>query len=246
VTVPEVKLPPVMPSFPSIPTPSQPTSYVTSTVPVPEPMPVVEKQLPQPAPTVTLPSGPTRAIQIHDSYLVVETPKGMLVIDQHALHERILYEQLRQRVREGKLDIQRLLIPEPIELTMDQAAAVMDAKEQLLELGLDVEDFGGGTVAVSSYPALLKRVPVSHIFQSVVDVLITKDRAPTRDQLFNHLLATMSCKAAVKAGDHLTSEEIDYLMHLRELAEDSHHCPHGRPTSLVFSRQELDKQFKRI
>ena len=196
--------------------------------------------------TDTRPLTPARAIQIHDAYLVVETAGGMVVIDQHALHERILYEQLRKRVREGKLDVQRLLIPEPVELTMEQAAAVLDAKPQLAELGLDVEDFGGGTVAVSSFPALLSRVPVAQIFQSVVDALATKDRPPTRDQLFNHLLATMACKAAVKAGDKLTAEEIDYLMHLRQMADDSHHCPHGRPTSLVFSRHELDKQFKRI
>ena len=187
-----------------------------------------------------------RAIQIHDSYLVVETRDGMLVIDQHALHERILFEQLRRRVREGKLEIQRLLIPEPIDLTMEQAGTVLEARPQLAELGLEVEDFGGGTVAVSSYPALLGRVPVADIFQSVVDVLANRDRPPTRDQLFDHLLATMACKAAVKAGDRLSPEEIDYLMSLRPTAEDSHHCPHGRPTSLVFSRQELDKQFKRV
>jgi len=190
-------------------------------------------------------SVPNRAIQIHDAYLVVETPDGMLVIDQHALHERILYEQLRARVRDGKLEVQRLLIPEPIELTMEQAGAILEARTQLGELGLEVEDFGGGTVAVSSYPALLGRVPVSQIFQSVVDVLATKDRPPTREQLLDRLLATMACKAAVKAGDRLTPEEIDHLMRLRPTADDSHHCPHGRPTSLVFSRQELDKQFRR-
>lgn len=195
----------------------------------------------------TPPSGlAQRAIQIHDAYLVVETPDGMLVIDQHALHERILFEQLRRRVREGKLDVQRLLIPEPIDLTMEQAGAVLEARTALAELGLEVEDFGGGTVAVSSYPALLGRVPVAQIFRSVVDALAARDRPPTRDQLFDHLLATMACKAAVKAGDRLSPEEIDYLMRLRPTAEDSHHCPHGRPTSLVFSRQELDKQFKRI
>jgi DNA mismatch repair protein MutL len=199
-----------------------------------------------PAPGSPISSGSTRAIQIHDAYLVVETPDGMLVVDQHALHERILYEQLRRRVREGKLEAQRLLIPEPIDLPMEQAAAVLDARPQLAELGLDVEDFGGGTVAVSGYPALLGRVPVAEIFRGVADALAARDRPPTRDQLFEHLLATMACKAAVKAGDRLSPEEIDHLMRLRPTVEDSHHCPHGRPTSLVFSRQELDKQFKRV
>jgi DNA mismatch repair protein MutL len=99
---------------------------------------------------------------------------------------------------------------------------------------------------VSSYPALLGRVPVGQILEGVVDALTARDRPPTREHLFNHLLATMACKAAVKAGDRLTPEEIDYLMQLRQSAEDSHHCPHGRPTSLIFSRQELDKQFRRV
>jgi DNA mismatch repair protein MutL len=201
---------------------------------------------PTPAHATAPAAAPVRAMQIHDAYLVVETPDGMLVVDQHALHERILYEQLRRRVRDGKLEAQRLLIPEPIDLTMEQAGAVLEARPQLAELGLDVEDFGRGTVAVSSYPALLGRVPVVQLFGGVVDVLTTRDRPPTRDQLLDSLLATMACQAAVKAGDRLAPEEVDYLMRLRPTAEDSHHCPHGRPTSLVFSRHELDKQFKRV
>ena len=222
---------------PSVPPASAPPAFTTAPAPsVPE------------APLIKIPAmaPPQRAIQIHDSYLIVETEQGMLVIDQHALHERILFEQLRRRILDGKLDVQRLLIPEPIDLTLEQAAVVLDAKPQLAELGLEVEDFGGGTVAVSSYPSLLSRIPVQQIFQGIVDELVKEDRTPSKAHVFHHLLATMACKAAVKAGDKLTGDEIDYLMQLRQLAEDSHHCPHGRPTSLTFSRQELDKQFKRI
>jgi DNA mismatch repair protein MutL len=225
--------------------------FPPSPLPPPEPRDIAPEVVANSPPiaNVSIPSITSpllRAIQIHDAYLVVETRDGMLVVDQHALHERILYEQLRNRLREGKLDIQRLLIPEPFELTMEQAGSVLEAREALAELGLEVEDFSGGTVAVSSYPALLSRVSVTQIFQSVVDALCAKDRAPTREQLFDHLLATMACKAAVKAGDRLSGDEIDYLMQLRPMAEDSHHCPHGRPTSLIFSRHELDKQFRRI
>ena len=200
-----------------------------------------------PKPEVQIPNPETRssALQIHDAYLVFETPKGMLVIDQHALHERILFEQLRQRIRLGQLEVQRLLIPEPVDLPAEQAVCVLEAKEELKDLGLEVEDFGGNTVLICSYPTLLGRASPVTILKSVVDCLVSKDRPPTREQLLHTLIATMACKAAVKAGDRLTQEEIDYLMHLREMAEDSHHCPHGRPTSLLFSRQELDKQFRR-
>ena len=185
-------------------------------------------------------------MQIQDTYLVLETLEGMVVIDQHALHERILFEQLRRRIRAGQLEVQRLLIPEPIDLPAEQAALVLEAADALKELGLEVSDFGGNTVLLSSYPTLLSRKAPHEIFQSVVDHLLTKERPPTREAMLHLLMATMACKAAVKAGDRLTPEEIAHLLHLRQLAEDSHHCPHGRPTSLVFSRHELDKQFRRV
>ena len=188
---------------------------------------------------------PGSALQVHDSYIVLETTDGMLVIDQHALHERILFEQLRKRIREGKLEVQNLLIPEPIDLPPEQAAIVLDFKDQLAELGLDVSEFGGTTILLSSYPTLLSRRPPFEILQGVIDYLVSKDRPPTKEILLDHLLATMACKAAVKAGDRLTQEEITHLLELRKMAEDSHHCPHGRPTTLLFSRKQLDKQFGR-
>ncbi|MGL6096479.1 MAG: DNA mismatch repair endonuclease MutL, partial [Fimbriiglobus sp.] len=198
---------------------------------------------PAPFPMPSLPSG--AALQVHDSYLVLETPDGMLVIDQHALHERILYEQLRRRIRAGKLEVQRLLIPEPIELPAPHAAVVLAAKDDLAELGLEVSDFGGNTVLLSSYPTLLGRRPPHVLLQGVIDHLMTQDRPPSKEAFLDHLLATMACKAAVKAGDRLTPDEIAHLLHLRQLADDSHHCPHGRPTSLLFSRAQLDRQFGR-
>jgi DNA mismatch repair protein MutL len=203
-----------------------------------------------PSPITTSPphhltTSPPTAIQLHDAYLVVETPDGMLVIDQHALHERILFEQLRQRVAAGQLERQRLLIPEPVDLPAEQAARVLAERAALADLGVEVEDFGGGTVLLQSYPAILNRCPPAEIFRGVVDRLVAKDRPPTRDHLLNDLLASMACRAAVKAGDRLTTEEISDLLAQRTLADDTHHCPHGRPTSLLFSRQELDRQFRR-
>jgi DNA mismatch repair protein MutL len=205
-----------------------------------EPAPIEKRVFALPS---SLPQG--SALQVHDSYIVLETPEGMLVIDQHALHERILYEQLRRRVRDGNLEIQRLLIPLAIDLPAEQHALVLESSETFARLGLEVTDFGGNTIALSSYPSLLSRRPPHEILQEVIDELVTHDRAPSPEALFNHVLATMACKAAVKAGDRLPPEEIAHLLHLRQFAEDSHHCPHGRPTSLLFSRAQLDKQFGR-
>jgi DNA mismatch repair protein MutL len=186
-----------------------------------------------------------KAIQLYNAYLVLETPEGMLVIDQHALHERILFEQLKRRIRTGTLEAQQLLIPEPVELTAEQAARTLEHQADLAVLGLGVEDFGGGTLLVTSYPALLGNRSPQTVLKAVVDHLGSKERPPTREQLFNDLLSLMACHAAVRAGDPLPPEEINALIAQRELADDTHHCPHGRPTSLLFSRRDLDRQFRR-
>jgi len=186
-----------------------------------------------------------KAIQLYDSYVVLETHEGMLVIDQHALHERILFEQLKDRLRTGSLETQRLLIPEPVDLTPEQAAKTLEQREALLQLGLGVEDFGGGTLLLTCYPAILGKRSPQGILRAVVDHLMSKDRLPSREVLLNDLLSLMACHAAVKAGDRLTPEEIAALVAQRQLAQDTHHCPHGRPTALLFSRHELDRQFRR-
>jgi DNA mismatch repair protein MutL len=205
----------------------------------------VSSATPASAPPVPLPSTVLKAIQLYDTYLVLETPEGMLVIDQHALHERILFEQLKRRFREGTLETQQLLIPEPVELTAEQAAKTLEHREALAELGLAVEDFGGATVLVTRYPAVLSRRPPGEILKSVIDFLLARDRLPSRDALLNDLLSLMACHAAVRAGDSLTQAEIAALVAQRDLADDTHHCPHGRPTALLFSRHDLERQFRR-
>ncbi len=238
--------------------PAPPPWSLTAPAPATAPLPFTSR-LPEP---VAAPSPPaeekpvavnlaavpdgTKAIQLYDTYLVLETPEGMLVIDQHALHERILFEQLKRRLRTGALEKQRLLIPEPVELTAEQAARTLEHREALGELGLEVEDFGGGTLLLSSYPAILGRRSPSALLRAVVDHVIVKERAPNREQLLNDLLSLMACHSAVRAGDRLPPEEIAALIAQRNLADDTHHCPHGRPTALLFSRQELERQFRRV
>jgi DNA mismatch repair protein MutL len=186
-----------------------------------------------------------KVIQLYDCYLVVETERGMLVIDQHALHERILFEQFKERIRSGTLQTQNLLIPEPIELRPEQAGRLLECREALEGLGLGVEDFGGSTVLLTRYPVLLGSRSPRQALLAVVDHLTAQDRLPAREVLFNDLLSLMACHSAVRAGERLTPEQMQALLALRDLADDTHHCPHGRPTSLLFSRQDLERQFRR-
>jgi DNA mismatch repair protein MutL len=186
-----------------------------------------------------------RGLQVHNRYLVTEDDQGMVIIDQHALHERILYEQLRQRILSGTLETQRLLVPETIDLTAAEAAAVLEARETLASLGIEIEPFGGDTVLVSSYPAMLANFSAGEMVRQIADQLIEEGQAVDRRDVIDELLHMISCKAAIKAGDRLSREEVAALLEQRHLFHDTHHCPHGRPTALVFTREELDKRFKR-
>ena len=186
------------------------------------------------------------AIQIHNTYLVQETEEGMIIIDQHALHERIIYEQIREKILAGKLESQKMLVPEPVTLPPAEAAAVLEQTELLKSVGIEVEPFGGDTVLVSSYPTMLARQNPAEVLKGVVDKLMGEAKNLDQRDLVDELLHMISCKAAIKAGDPLTPEEITSLLEQRELCQDGHHCPHGRPTSLTFSREQLDKKFKRI
>ena len=187
-----------------------------------------------------------RALQVHNTYLISESEEGMVVIDQHALHERIIYEQLREKVLAGRLESQKLLVPEPVPLPPAEAAIVLDHSDLLDQLGLVVEPFGGDTVLVSSYPAMLANHNPAEMLKGMIELLMDDGRQIDQRDLVDELLHMISCKAAVKAGDKLTPEEINDLIEHRNYCQDAHHCPHGRPTALVFSREELDKRFKRV
>ena len=127
-----------------------------------------------------------------------------------------------------------------------EAAVVLENAELLTRIGMVVEPFGGDTVLVSAYPAMLSNHNPAEMLRGIIDKLIDPAARVDQRDMVDELLHMISCKAAVKAGDKLTPEEITALLEYRELCQDAHHCPHGRPTSLVFSRQELDRRFKRI
>jgi DNA mismatch repair protein MutL len=187
-----------------------------------------------------------RALQIHDCYLIVETDQGMTVIDQHALHERILYEQLKARVLEGAIESQRLLLPVTLELSAREVTALVGQREVLEQLGFSIDEFGQGTVIVTRHPVLLGRIELSDLIKELAERLDSGEQAPTRRDILDELLHLMSCKAAVKAGQRLSDDEIESLLAQRHLVDDAHHCPHGRPTALTLSRTELDRQFGRL
>jgi DNA mismatch repair protein MutL len=184
-------------------------------------------------------------IQVHNRYLVTQDDQGMVVVDQHALHERILYEQLLERTANKSLESQRLLMPEPIDLSPAEAAAALEHRELLAKIGIEVEAFGGDTILMTSYPAMLANMRPAEVLRQVLEPLMSGGKEPSAREVLDELLHMIACKAAIKAGDRLSAEEITSLLEQRYQYQDSHHCPHGRPTALFFSRDQLDKMFKR-
>ena len=188
-----------------------------------------------------------RAMQMHDRYIVVESDGGIEVIDQHALHERVLYERLKAAIEQGGLDVQRLLVPERLDLSPAELELVEQHQATLEQAGMRVEPFGGATVIVTSKPVLAGNAPAAAIVREALDRLATvaSGRGTAAALLVDEVLHGLACKAAIKAGDPLSQAEVDALVRDRRLVRESHHCPHGRPTSLTLSRQELDRQFRR-
>lgn len=185
-------------------------------------------------------------LQIHHSYIVTQTDDALVIIDQHALHERILYNELKTRLADGKLAGQRLLIPETLTVTAAEADAAASSADLLARLGIEVEPFGPRTLAIQQFPSLLASRGVSPV-EFLRDLLdrLAEDEAADPERLLEGLLSMLACKAAVKAGDPLTAQEIDSLLARAADADKASSCPHGRPTTLRLTLKDLDKQFHR-
>jgi DNA mismatch repair protein MutL len=208
---------------------------------------------PAPSTPVTFSREPTgervssrpHAIQLHNTYLVAETPDGILIVDQHALHERVLFEQLMSRLEAGPLESQRRLAPITVDLTDAEMASVEAHREALARLGIEVEPLGPRSVGIHSFSTLLERADPEGTLRDFLAWAVQCEAPPGPRQVLEKLAHVAACRGAVKAGDPLGSAEIEALLAHREASDMAATCPHGRPTALVLSRTDLEKQFGR-
>lgn len=200
---------------------------------------------------------PPAYLQIHKSYIVTQDERGLLIIDQHALHERVMFEQLRQRVLgQGKsLESQRLLVPEIFGADA-RRQATLEAIQPLLEkIGIEAEPIGPAQVAIHAFPSFLfsRGVEPRPFLEALLDrseaeglgEQISSQSTTAEEAALHEVLDMMACKAAVKAGDRMSEAELAALLAQREQIERSSNCPHGRPTTLRLTLQDLEKQFGR-
>ena len=183
-----------------------------------------------------------RFLQVLDTYLVHDSPEGLVLIDQHALHERILYSRLQAAAARGALPVQALLVPEVVPLDPARRAAALEARSELARLGLRIEPSGEEAVAITAVPAVLRNESLPDLLASLVEPSDVHGGLPHG---LDRRLFTLACHAAVKAGDPLGESAIADLLRQGEELEHDATCPHGRPTRLVVPRAELERLFKR-
>lgn len=191
------------------------------------------------------PLGAARA-QIHETYIIAQTPDGLVIVDQHAAHERLVYERFKAQMGESGVAAQGLLTPEII--TMDERACdmLLDHAPTLRTLGMEVEAFGNGAIAVRSIPALLSgRVDIAVLIRDLCDELMEHNTADALENSVNEILSTMACHGSVRSGRRLNAQEMNALLRQMESTPNSGHCNHGRPTYIKLDLKDIEKLFGR-
>jgi DNA mismatch repair protein MutL len=186
-------------------------------------------------------------MQVHDSYIVSSDQQGLVIVDQHALHERIIYNDLKTRIEQGGLEGQRMLLPSTITVRASEADLLTRHAEMLNRLGIEISQFGPDTVAIQQFPLMLanRGVRPEGFLRELLDRL-GEDESTGPEHLLEDILEMMACKAAIKAGESMSEDEMRELLGKLGQADKSSACPHGRPTTLRLSIKDLHRQFKRL
>ena len=229
--------------------PSAPTVDSPREGPTHPPLPDHPEPSPRPAdPSRDLPPAPApiRYLgQLFETYLLCQLEDGLLAIDQHAVQERLIFEELKRQYTAGSMPSQLLMFPEMVELRPAEVEALDQHGPEFLRLGLELQEFGGDTVLIKAVPAGLSHLPASEILRGILHRFIDEGLPGRRTSTLDDVLAGMACKAAIKAGQGLEALEAQHLLERMQAAGIFSHCPHGRPVFKRFSRLDIEKWFQR-
>ena len=193
---------------------------------------------------VDFPLGAARA-QVHETYIVAQTRDGVVIVDQHAAHERLVYEQMKAQMEAGGVSRQVLLLPEVVELDPAEAERVAAKADELAALGLIVEPFGPGAILVRETPALLGETDVSGLIRDIADDLAENGQALALKERLQEVCSTMACHGSVRAGRRLSAPEMNALLRQMEATPHSGQCNHGRPTYVELKLADIERLFGR-
>ena len=184
-------------------------------------------------------------LQVDKTYLIRVLPDGFEIVDQHALHERLTFEELRREVDAGKVEVQRLLTPELVDLSAADLGLLMTHQKSLARIGVEVEAFGDKTVAVHGLPVRIRRPNAEAIIQDMVEMIARTGKAPDAEDVLEEVLHRASCRSSIMAGDALDQSSIRTLLERARDAGTDQTCPHARPTRVRFTLHDLEKAFHR-
>lgn len=184
--------------------------------------------------------------QVFDTYWLVEFQDNLYIIDQHAAHERVLYERTLKEMKNKEFTSQYLSPPMILTLNMQEEELLKTHMDRFTRLGFEIEHFGGEEYAIRAVPDNLFGIAKKELFIEMLDTLSENVNSTMAPELIDEKVASMSCKAAVKGNNRLSAQEVDALIGELLLLENPYHCPHGRPTIIAMSKRELEKKFKRI
>lgn len=191
-----------------------------------------------------LPLGAARA-QVHENYIIAQTETGMVIVDQHAAHERLVYERLKAQMAENGVAAQALLIPEIVELSEGDAARLLALSGDLQKLGLGIEPFGGGAVAVRETPAILGEINAEALLKDVLDELDDLGDSQLVQEKIEAILSRVACHGSIRSGRRMRAEEMNALLREMEATPHSGQCNHGRPTYVELRLADIERLFGR-
>ena len=183
--------------------------------------------------------------QLHENYIVAQTETGIVIVDQHAAHERLVYERLKRQMRDSGVAAQALLIPEIVDLSPGDAARLLDLAPDLAKLGLSIEPFGGSAIAVRETPALLGQVNAAAMLRDILDELADPGDSTALQSRLDAVLSRMACHGSVRAGRLMRVEEMNALLREMEATPHSGQCNHGRPTYVELKLSDIERLFGR-
>ena len=183
--------------------------------------------------------------QFAGTYLIFSGPDGLVMIDQHAAHERIVFEKLRAGSRDRKLGSQSLLIPEVVNLSVQDTERVLSAAAALNAMGFEIEAFGEASVAVRSVPAIIGEINIADVVSNLAAHISETGKPAETEEWRDNIFAFLACRAAIKANREMSEQEIDALCRDLDSIPFASNCPHGRPVFVCFSRREIEKMFRR-
>ncbi|MEZ5814909.1 MAG: DNA mismatch repair endonuclease MutL [Alphaproteobacteria bacterium] len=220
--------------------PSQPSMAVDMAPAAKEALAEDVQEAPQ-----SFPLGAARA-QIHENYIIAQNENGLVVVDQHAAHERLVYERFKAQLSERGVEKQGLLSPEIVELEENEAARLLKFSEELARLGLEIEAFGAGAIAVQAVPTLLgARADLQGLIRDLADEITEHDTAQGLEERLNEILSTMACHGSVRSGRRMNADEMNALLRQMEATPLSGQCNHGRPTYVELSLKDIERLFGR-